>query len=136
MGLFDKKYCDFCGKKIGLFGNNKLKDANMCDECARKLSPWFTNRRQSTKAEIQKQMSYRESNQQAVNAFHITRTLGRDTKLYLDEDNRKSLLACGANIRDSRPLDSIMERDVVTNYHVRQILRLRRELLDTLNAQK
>lgn len=54
----------------------------------------------------------------------------------LDEDNRKSLLACGANIRDRRPLDSIMERDVVTNYHVRQILRLRRELLDTLNARK
>ena len=35
-------------------------------------------------------------------------------------------------IRDQRPLDSVMERDVVTNYHVRQILRLRRELLEAL----
>ena len=50
----------------------------------------------------------------------------------LDEENRKSLAACGANIRDSRPLDSVLERDVVTNYHVRQILRLRRELLQVL----
>jgi hypothetical protein len=103
MGLFDKKYCDFCGKKIGLFGNNKLKDANMCDECARKLSPWFTNRRQSTKAEIQKQMSYRESNQQAVNAFHITRTLGKDTKLYLDEDNRKFMVTNARDLRAANP---------------------------------
>ena len=26
MGLFDKKYCDFCGNKIGLLGNKKLED--------------------------------------------------------------------------------------------------------------
>ena len=50
----------------------------------------------------------------------------------LDAENRRRLEACGANIRDTRVLDSVLERDVVTNYHVRQILRLRRELLDTL----
>ena len=49
-----------------------------------------------------------------------------------DGENRRRLLACGANIRDQRPLDSVLERDVVTNYHVRQILKLRRELLDAL----
>ncbi len=50
----------------------------------------------------------------------------------LDEENRRQLAACGADIRDKRPLDSVLERDVVTNYHVRQILKLRRELLDVL----
>ena len=50
----------------------------------------------------------------------------------LNEENRRRLMACGASIRDERPLDSVMEKDVVTNYHVRQILRLRRELLDAL----
>ena len=50
----------------------------------------------------------------------------------LNEENRRQLAACGADIRDTRPLDSVLERDVVTNYHVRQILRLRRELLDAL----
>ena len=39
---------------------------------------------------------------------------------------------CGANIKDERTLDSVMERDVVTNYHIRQVLRLRRELLEAL----
>lgn len=51
----------------------------------------------------------------------------------LNEENRHSLAASGANIRDQRPLDSVTERDVVTNYHVRQILRLRRELLEVLD---
>lgn len=50
----------------------------------------------------------------------------------LNDENRKSLAACGADIRDERPLNSVMERDIVTNYHIRQILKLRRELLDTL----
>ncbi|MBQ3504405.1 MAG: hypothetical protein IJA75_06855 [Oscillospiraceae bacterium] len=50
----------------------------------------------------------------------------------LNEENRRRLNACGANIRDDRPLDAVQEKDVVTNYHVRQILTIRRELLDAL----
>lgn len=50
----------------------------------------------------------------------------------LNDENRRRLIACGADIRDARPLDSVLERDVVTNYHIEQILRLRRELLDIL----
>jgi len=54
-------------------------------------------------------------------------TLGR-----LNEENRRRLNACGANIRDTRPLDAVQEKDVVTNYHVRQILTIRRQLLEAL----
>ena len=50
----------------------------------------------------------------------------------LNEENRRRLNACGANIRDERPLNSVLERDEVTNYHVAQILKLRRELLEAL----
>ena len=50
----------------------------------------------------------------------------------LTDESRRRLKSCGANIRDQRPLDSMLERDVVTNYHITQILRLRRELLDAL----
>ena len=52
MGLFDKKYCDICGEKIGLLGNRKLEDGNMCKDCASLLSPWFSDRKQSTVEEI------------------------------------------------------------------------------------
>ena len=42
MGLFDKKYCSICDEKIGLLGNRKLSDGNLCKDCAAKLSPWFS----------------------------------------------------------------------------------------------
>lgn len=50
----------------------------------------------------------------------------------LNEDNRKQLKECGADIRDERVIDVEQEADIVTNYHVAQILTLRRELIDVL----
>ena len=81
MGLFSKKYCDVCGEKIGLLGNRKLEDGNLCKECAKKLSPWFSDRRQSTVTEIKEQLAYREANQEKVAQFHPTRSLGERTKV-------------------------------------------------------
>ena len=52
MGLFDKKFCDVCGDKIGLLGNRKLEDGNLCKNCAAKLSPWFDDRRHTTLEDI------------------------------------------------------------------------------------
>ena len=37
--VFEKKECDICGGEIGLLGNRKLDDGNLCKECAKKLSP-------------------------------------------------------------------------------------------------
>ena len=68
MGLFDKKYCDICGEKIGLLGNRKLENGNLCKNCARKLSPWFSDRRGSTVEEIRAQLAYRAENQEKVAA--------------------------------------------------------------------
>ena len=62
--------------------------------------------------------------------MEVLSQMGRPGRL--SEENRQALENCGAVVRDQRPLDSVMERDVVTNYHVRQILRLRQELLDAL----
>ena len=66
MGLFDKKYCDICGEKIGLLGNRKLENGNLCKTCAKKLSPWFSDRRNSTVEEIKAQLAYREENRERV----------------------------------------------------------------------
>ncbi len=103
MGLFDKKFCDICGEKIGLLGNRKLEDGNLCKECASKLSPWFNERRHSTLAEIKDQLAYREANKAAVDAFHTTRTLGRGTKVLLDEDNGKFMVTSASNIKSANP---------------------------------
>jgi len=50
----------------------------------------------------------------------------------LSEENRRALEECGAVILDQRPLENASERDVVMNYHIRQMLQLRKELLDVL----
>lgn len=103
MGLFDKKYCDICGDKIGLLGNRKLEDGNMCKNCAAKLSPWFAERKQSTVEEIKEQLAYREANKEAVAAFHTTRTLGKDVKVLLDEDAGKFMVTSARNIAEANP---------------------------------
>ena len=61
--IFDKKECSVCGGEIGLLGNRKLEDGNLCKECAKKLSPWFDDRRHSTVEQIESQLKYREENQ-------------------------------------------------------------------------
>ena len=50
----------------------------------------------------------------------------------LSEENRKSLEESGAKILDQRCLGEPTERDIVMNYHIRQVLLLRQELLDAL----
>ncbi|MBO6268859.1 MAG: DUF4428 domain-containing protein, partial [Clostridium sp.] len=86
MGFFDKKYCDVCGEKIGLLGNRKLSDGNLCKNCAAKLSPWFSDRRSSTVEEIKQQLAYREQNQQALASFNPTRSIGKYYRVILDEN--------------------------------------------------
>lgn len=50
----------------------------------------------------------------------------------LSKENREQLEAIGANIKDTRAIDIETREDIVTNYHVSQILRLRRELMEIL----
>ena len=54
----------------------------------------------------------------------------------LNDENRRQLLQGGANIRDKRKLELLQEADVVVNYHVAQVLRLRGELLEVLKKDK
>ena len=103
MGLFDKKYCSVCGEKIGLLGNRKLENGNLCKDCAKKLSPWFSDRRNSTVEEIKAQLAYREENQEKVATFHTTRTLGANTKLLLDEDAGKFMVTKARNLAEANP---------------------------------
>ena len=88
MGLFDafkKKECSVCGGEIGLLGNRKLEDGNLCKNCARKLSPWFDDRRHSTVEQIKAQLSYREQNAINLQSFTVSRIVGESYKLYVEE---------------------------------------------------
>ncbi len=112
MGLFDKKYCDICGEKIGLLGNRKLEDGNMCKDCAKLLSPFMTDRRQSTLDEIKEHLKYREDNKEKVAAFSPTKVIGGKTKIYFDEDKRQWLVSDDRDWRGENP--DIMDFSQVT----------------------
>ena len=103
MGLFDKKFCDICGNKIGVLGNRKLEDGNLCKDCASKLSPFFSERRHSTIADIQAQLAYREENKKAVSSFYTTLTYGESGKLMIDENNRKFMISKTNNLTNENP---------------------------------
>ncbi len=94
--LFDKKICSICGGEIGLLGNRKLADGNCCKNCASQLSPWMTDRRESTVQEIKEHLAYREANKTNVARMNPTKIYGHGSKLYVDE-NAKCFCIAGSN---------------------------------------
>lgn len=103
MGFFDKKYCCICGEKIGLLGNRKLEDGDMCKKCDAQLSPWFKERKQSTKEEIEGQLAYREENWKSVEQFRVTDTFGNSQMVFVDAEAKKFLVTGNRNYREGNP---------------------------------
>ena len=103
MGLFDKKYCSVCGGKIGFLGNRKLEDGNLCKDCASKLSPFFSERRNSTVEEIKAQLAYREANKADVAVFDCSRTIGEGKKLYVDEAAHRFIVTSSSRWQSENP---------------------------------
>ena len=114
MGLFDKKVCDICGEKIGLLGNRKLDDGNLCKDCAKKLSPWFEERRRSTVEDIKKQLAYREQNKEAVRNFRVTRDLKADNNYHVFIDDNHQKFAIGTKM-DVETNPDILDLSQVTS---------------------
>lgn len=131
MGLFDKKYCDICGEKIGLLGNRKVEDGNICSKCNKKLSPLFNERKRSTVAEIKEQLEYRAQNEVMLKQFNPMKTFGADKKIYIDLAQRKFCVESGSNWKDKNPdlieFSQVMSCDLDIKEH--------REELYTKDAQ-
>lgn len=112
MGLFDKKYCSICNGKIGLLGNRKLEDGNLCKNCAAKLSPWFSERRHSTVEDIRGQLVYREENQKKAARFQTTRSFGERWRVLLDDTHGWLTVTCDRDLAENNP--DILDFDAVT----------------------
>lgn len=122
-------------------GDDQLPDAEQMSQTINSMA------RQLTIFSNQKLLMRLKRQQKELEAFRTCEAKGRELLARmevlshmgrpgrLNDENRQRLAACGAVIRDERPLDSVMERDVVTNYHIRQILTLRRELLEALDRR-
>ena len=119
-------------------GDDVLPDAAKMEQkvsdMARQL-PIFTN---------QRLFLHRRAQKKQIETFRVCQSKARELLARMEilshmehpgrlsRENRRRLRACGASIADSRPLKNPKERDIVINYHVAQILKLRRELLEAL----
>ena len=131
--LFEKENCAFCGKELGMFGKKKLEDGVMCGDCQKKLSPWFSDRRSSTIAEIREQLDYREANKEEVAKFRTTRTFGENMKILLDEDARKFMVTDERNLVAANP--DVLDFSDVTGCSI-DVDEDRREIMrDTENGE-
>ena len=102
--LFDKKICAICGGEIGLLGNRKLEDGNLCKDCAKKLSPFLTDRRRTTVEEIRQHLAYREQNQRVLLAMTPTKAFGHGyTKVYVDENQGTFIVTRDSNYMAHNP---------------------------------
>ena len=101
--LFEKKECAICGGEIGLLGNRKLEDGDMCKNCAKKLSPWFNERRHSTVDEIKRQLVYREENRNKVAGFCVTRSFGEYWRVLLDDAHRCFTVTHERDLAEANP---------------------------------
>lgn len=120
-------------------GDDILPDANemtgKIDDMARQLTI-FSNQKLILRLSRQKQEleQFRLCERKArelLARMEVLSLMGRPGRL--NDENRLRLKNCGADIRDKRSYKNPQERDMVTNYHIRQILTLRQDILDTLN---
>ena len=120
-------------------GDDCLPDAKLMAE---KVS---TMASQMTVFSNQSLLMQRKRQQEDIRSFDVCQGKAREllarmeilshmgTPGRLTEENRQALIDCGAVIQDNRPLTNPTERDIVVNYHVRQILQLRKELTEELH---
>ena len=121
-------------------GDDLLPDAarmtDQIDSMARQLTI-FTNQRLVLRLRRQReqleQFRHCEGDARELLArMEVLSRMGRPGRL--NDENRQRLKALGADIRDKRNYKNPQERDIVTNYHVRQILTIRQDMLETIQS--
>ena len=75
MGLLSKT-CTLCGNASGMLHSKRLADGYICSDCVDKLSPWFNDYRNTTVAEIARQLQYRKENREKLDSFEVTEAWG------------------------------------------------------------
>lgn len=120
-------------------GDEILPDAKLMSE---KVS---TMAAQMTVFSNQKLLMQMKRQQEDIHSFEVCEGKAREllarmeilsrmgTPGRLTDENKQALMECGAVIKDDRDLIEPTERDIVVNYHVKQILRLRNELTEELH---
>jgi len=122
-------------------GDEKLPDTktmeNSIDMLAAQLKIFskqmFITRMRWQRKELEALRQYEANARKLVAHMEVLCSMERVGSL--NGENSGRLMQCGAKIRAAQDVQMEGELDIVTNYHVRQILRLRQELLALMNTK-
>jgi len=111
--LFGKRDCEICGGDMGLLGNYKLADGDLCKKCAENISPIMRVTKEYTVADIKEHLAYREENAKLLEEFNPTEEFGNGEKLFFDfEMGRFAYARSGdwkSDASDLIPFDQVTE---------------------------
>lgn len=88
MSLFKKEDCCLCGGKTGLL-DKKCLDGKICKECTKKCSVWFDDFKNSSRAQMERQLQIRSEQADLVKACHFNKVFGEFGVILIDEEARK-----------------------------------------------
>lgn len=103
MGLFSRKECDVCKKKLSLAEGLKCLDGSICSECKKKMSPLFTEYKNTPIEKIKEHLVYREANKSRVKAFVAAETFGEYPKVMVDRKHNWFIVTKATKLSDENP---------------------------------
>ena len=127
--LFMRKNCSVCGKPLGPGYSVRLKDGRCCSACARKLSPWSSDRKKRTVNNIKEEIAFRDAHKNDFKDFYPTRFYGNSCILMIDEIGKRFAVTSELNFR-KEVVDILMFSQVQTC--LTQIEKSRKEVLAEL----
>ena len=88
MALFKKENCCLCGGKTGML-DKKCPDGKVCKDCAKKLSVWFDDWKNTDKLQLEAQIRIREEYVKIAKMHDFNKIFGEFGVILIDEDARK-----------------------------------------------
>lgn len=92
---------------------------------------WMLIKKKSHRKDLESFQLYEKKARQLI--AHMEVLCNMEQLGALNTENRHLLAISNADIQDKRSSQNSQEKDIITNYHVSQLLALRHELLDVLN---
>ena len=88
LGLFKKEDCCLCGGKTGLL-DKKCPDGKVCKDCAKKLSVWFDDWKNTDKMHLSAQIEMRKMYVDIAKMHDFNKVFGEFGVILIDEDAQK-----------------------------------------------
>ena len=147
MGLFHKENCCLCGGKTGLL-DKKCQSGKVCKECAKKVSPWFSDWKNADKLLLETHLSVRKADVVMAKTGHFDKVFGEFGVILIDEAAKKFIAfpdtskGLFGSQRKVRSLDDVIDLgpdvinfDAVTDFEI-DITEMTHEEKRTENGQQ